>query len=282
MSECPCGHNHGHGPPEGHADPCCAPGAAPLSWWELWPMLAWGAYAVYLEAAGRMVLYLRPLYGHLAAGGGAVLLAAFAYGWVTRVRQIRAARRAWADALAAGRRPDADLPPEASAADRPRFDAWRCVRSLAFAVPLVVGLSLPERGLNALAALQRGAGDPAMLAQLALRRQEERTEQVRGYAWTTVLGVAQRLQRPGDAKVGALGFVARPKGGRPDEFLLVRFAITCCAADATPVAVPVRWPDAATLKDNEWVKVYGRIDRAAAVLAADVVEPTVAPDQPYL
>ena len=276
MSECPCGHTHDDGAAHG----ACA--AAPLSWWELWPMLAWGAYAVYLEATGRMALYLRPLYGHLAAGGGAVLLAAFAYGWVTRVRQIRAARRAWAEALAAGRRTDADLPPQALGAARPRFDAWRCARSLAFAVPLVVGLSLPERGLNALAALQRGAGDPAMLAQLALRRQEEQTQQVRGYAWTTVLGVAQHLKGPAEAKVGALGFVARPKDAKPGEFLLVRFAVTCCAADATPVAVPDRWPEAATLKDNEWVKVYGRIDPAAAALVADVVESTVAPDQPYL
>jgi len=270
MSPCACGHDHLHGSHH-HADE-----SAPLSWWDLWPMLGWGAFAVYLSLSGRMTLYLRPLYGHLAMGGGVLLLLAFVYGWVTRLRRLRAARRAWAEALAAGHRPDAsDAPPAGPS-------PWQIAHSLAFAIPLVIGFSLPERGLNALAALQRGAGDPAMLAQLAVGRQEAQTQLVRGYNWTTVLGVARRLGDPTPQKVGTLGFVVHPKDAKPGEFLLVRFAITCCAADASPVAVPVRWDKASDLKDNEWVKVYGHIDPTAKVFVADAVEPDVAPDNPYI
>ena len=58
--------------------------------------------------------------------------------------------------------------------------------------------------------------------------------------------------------------------------------MTCCAADATPVAVPVRWEKAAALKEGGWVKVFGTTNPAARVLAADEVEPTKEPADPYL
>jgi len=245
-----------------HTDSECSP-AERLSWWELWPMLGWGVFVVYLYLEGRMVYFLRPAYGYLAVAGGVLLLAIFAYGWFLRWRSLR-------HEAASERAPP--RPPS----------VWHYVRSLAFLAPLVVGFSLPERGLNALAALQRGAGDPAMLAKLAAQQQLAEAREERGYGWTTVLGVAQRLKSPKAQKVGALGFVVRDKETAADRFLLVRFLITCCAADASPLAVPVRWLEAHTLENNQWVKVFGRTDPEAGILAADKVEPTREPDNPYM
>ena len=75
--------------------------------------------------------------------GGVLLLAIFAYGWFLRWRSLR-------HEAASERAPP--RPPS----------VWHYVRSLAFLAPLVVGFPLAERGLNALAALQRGAGDHAL------------------------------------------------------------------------------------------------------------------------
>ena len=241
-----------------------------LSWWELWPMLGWGAFVAYLYAKGRMTLFLRPLYGHLAVGAAAVLLLCFVCGWFVQRRSLKreaeAEIHAHHDAHECGAGPG----------------TWRAVRSLAFLVPIVVGLALPERGLNALAALQRGAGDPAMIAELAAQQQLAEARDEQGYGWTTVLGVAQRLGLPEPQKVGALGFVIRDETMPPDRFHLVRFQIVCCAADASPMAVPVRWRDAATLGNNQWVKVFGETDPQSHVLVADKVEPTREPANPYL
>ena len=241
-----------------------------LSWWELWPMLGWGAFVAYLYAKGRMTLFLRPLYGHLAVGAAAVLLLCFVCGWFVRRRSLKREAEDAAEHVHNGH----------ACADA--SNAWRAVRSLAFLVPIVIGLALPERGLNALAALQRGAGDPAMLAELAAQQQLAEAREEQGYGWTTVLGVAQRLSLPEPQKVGALGFVIRDAKMPADRFLLVRFSITCCAADASPMAVPVRWRDAATLENNQWVKVFGETDPKAKVLVADKVEPTREPANPYM
>jgi len=239
-----------------------------LTWWELWPMLGWGLFVVYLYAKGRMGFFLRPLYGHLALGAAAVLIACFACGWFVRRRRLKGE--------AEGER----VPEGPACGEAP--SAWRYVWSLAFLVPIVIGLALPERGLNALAALQRGAGDPAMAAELAAQQQLAEAREEQGYGWTTVLGVAQRLTMPEAQKVGAMGFVVRDEKMPADRFLLVRFQIVCCAADASPVAVPVKWPEAHTLENNQWVKVFGQTDPEAKVLVADKVEPAREPANPYM
>jgi len=239
-----------------------------LSWLELWPMLGWGLFVAYLYAKGRMTFFLRPLYGHLAAGAAAMLLLCFVCGWFVRRRRLK--REAEGD----------HVHEEHACGEAP--SAWRYVWSLAFLVPIVIGLALPERGLNALAALQRGAGDPAMLAELAAQQQLAEAREEQGYGWTTVLGVAQRLTMPEAQKVGAIGFVVRNEKAPADQFLLVRFMISCCAADASPIAVPVQWAEAHTLENNQWVKVFGQTDPEAKVLIADKVEPAREPANPYM
>jgi len=263
-----------------------------LSWWELWPMLAWGAYTVYLYATGRIFFLLQRLYGHIALAGACLLLAAFAYGWGVRVRRLRAERRRQAEDLEAGRL-DALRPICICGVGE---GGWgRYVRSLAFLVPLVVGFALPPRGVNALAAVQWGAGDLAMMAQLAAQRETARTEMRGEYGWTTLMGVAQRLEAGREAKVGAMAFVARKKGQPRDRFYLVRFVMTCCAACAQPVAVPARLDEAAlrergfdpprileALDNDQWVNAYGRLDPKEKVLWLEDVEFIRQPDDPYL
>lgn len=258
-----------------------------LSWWELWPMAGWGLFVLYVYLQGWMPLFLWSVYGHLAAAGGALLLGLFVVGWVMRRRSLK---REYAAARAARLR--GEEPPTASI-EAERYDpghacepgsgrVWLIVRSLAFIVPILVGVSLPVKGLNDLAAVQRGAEDWAMVAELASQRALEQAEFQRGYAWTSVLGMAQRLRADEPRKVGAMGFVLRTERTPPGRFLLVRFVITCCAADASPIAVPVRWEGAEDLETNQWVKVFGRTDPEAKVLVAEQVEEVQEPDNPYL
>ncbi len=258
-----------------------------LSWWELWPMAGWGVFVLFVRLTGRMPLFLWSVYGYLAAAGGVLLLALFAVGWVLRQHSLRAEYAARRAAVLRGEEapawsPDADNHDHDHACGAGGGRAWLIVRSLAFIVPILVGFSLPVRGLNDLAAVQRGAEDWAMVAELASQRALAEAEERRGYAWTNVLGLAQRLRSPRPMKVGALGFVLRTENTPPGQFLLVRFTITCCAADASPVAVPVRWEGAEKLETNRWVKVFGRTDPEAKVVIAEEVEEADEPPEPYM
>lgn len=85
-----------------------------------------------------------------------------------------------------------------------------------------------------------------------------------------------------------IGFVYRDERCHDDQFMLSRFVITCCVADATAVGMVVRWPDAPELAADEWVEVHGTFEagqfggETIPVLAADRVRPTEMPNQPYL
>ncbi len=255
--------------------------ATVLTWWELWPMLAWGLYSVHLYTSGRIHYLLQPLYAKLAFGGGVVLLAGFAVGWVHRWRTLR--RHGPVGTAEAG----AVCP--ACAAEPPGWG--RIARSLAFIVPLVVGFSLPSRGMNSLAAVQWGATDPSMVAELAAQREAQQAEERSGYPWVNLIGAAQRLGGDAPVRAGTLGFIVRPKAkgdAAAPPALLVRFTMRCCAACAQPVAVPLVAEDAeaeavlAGLEENTWVEAYGRIDPAREAFVAELILPVPEPDQPYL
>ena len=86
-----------------------------------------------------------------------------------------------------------------------------------------------------------------------------------------------------------VSLASRPKGLPDDLFLGVRFKMTCCAADAMPIEILVRWKNAPAIEDDSWVKVLGVARREslnghpAVVLTADEVaiqkDP---PEQPYI
>lgn len=76
-----------------------------------------------------------------------------------------------------------------------------------------------------------------------------------------------------------------PKG---DRFQAVRLFITCCAADAKPVGVTVRYPKQLKVPEMGWIRIIGTPTfpmeggRRTAILEATEVTPCPAPDEPFL
>ena len=89
-------------------------------------------------------------------------------------------------------------------------------------------------------------------------------------------------------EVEVIGFVYRDERFTPDSFMVGRFIVSCCVADAAPIGLIVIWNEALSLTDNTWVEVYGRFEaqefngRLMPVLIAETVTVTTAPAQPYL
>ena len=84
------------------------------------------------------------------------------------------------------------------------------------------------------------------------------------------------------------GFVYRDERFPAGTFMVSRFLLSCCAADAAPIGLAVRWPDADFLDDDAWVWVDGEfsvetfLDERMPVLVAGEVTSADQPPQPYL
>jgi uncharacterized repeat protein (TIGR03943 family) len=60
-----------------------------------------------------------------------------------------------------------------------------------------------------------------------------------------------------------VGFVYRDaRFDRPDQFMVARFIMSCCAADAQAIGLIVEWPGAESLRDDTWVRVRGTVEVA--------------------
>ena len=84
------------------------------------------------------------------------------------------------------------------------------------------------------------------------------------------------------------GFVYRDQRFPTGTFMVSRFLLSCCVADAAPIGLAVRWPEADFLDDDAWVWVSGKFavetffDEPLPVLVATEVTPAEQPPQPYL
>lgn len=103
-----------------------------------------------------------------------------------------------------------------------------------------------------------------------------------------LLDVKYRSQQLDGMRISVIGRVARPEDTPEGTFILFRFLISCCAADAQPIAVLVRVPDTSLPEVDKWVEIRGRTTIEtirgikALILEADTVKEIPAPSSPYI
>ncbi len=85
-----------------------------------------------------------------------------------------------------------------------------------------------------------------------------------------------------------IGFVYREPGFPPNHFMVARFTLSCCVADAGAIGVPVYWEDTDTLTDGEWVRIQGEFQGGTfrnaqmPILQVQVLDVVEQPEHPYL
>lgn len=159
------------------------------------------------------------------------------------------------------------------------------------ALPVALGTLVPaaplsaaaidNRGLSSVAPLNAAAGAGPVQFTLA---PEERT----------VLDWLRAFQQAADPAVHAgqpadvIGFVYHDPRLPEGRFLLARFTLTCCVADASAIALLVEYPGAAALPANTWVRARGPIvvetfdGRPFPMVRAESLDAVDPPDNPYL
>lgn len=157
--------------------------------------------------------------------------------------------------------------------------------------PIILGLLAPRKPLGADAMRFRKIGIETVTA---LKRPQTSTmllKPVRQWNildWATAFLVEPDPETFVGREAVVSGFVYRGDDFEDHVFLISRFVITCCAADATPVGVPVYWPAEETLGEDQWIEVAGHFElrriqsKTTPVLIAESVTLIDVPAQPYL
>ncbi|MGM7720744.1 TIGR03943 family putative permease subunit [Metabacillus sp. Hm71] len=89
-------------------------------------------------------------------------------------------------------------------------------------------------------------------------------------------------------KVEMMGFVYREDDFKEDQFVLARFGLSCCVADASVYGTLVTIPDAKQFGDDQWLKIEGTVttinyhDLTLPYIKVTAVEEIEQPDEPYV
>lgn len=157
------------------------------------------------------------------------------------------------------------------------------------AVPLALGTLIPSKPLGAdsieagslrLGSFSFGTANVALVDKPVLERNVlDWSRMFMGNASPTVFN---------DQPARVLGFVYHEPGFPDDTFMVARFTVSCCVADAIPLGLPAYYKGAADLEEGMWIEVEGTF-RAQDFLGDEVpvlqvakLTPTTAPAEPYI
>lgn len=137
-----------------------------------------------------------------------------------------------------------------------------------------------QRNVSELTALERG--------QVQSFRPSRPPEERSLTDWVRTLNVYPEPDAYTGQPVRVEGFVLHPPDLPKDSFLLARFVLTCCAADAYPIGLPVVLPQGTPrYRPDTWLRVSGQMQTVTlagqrqVAIAAQKIEPIQAPSNPY-
>ncbi len=235
-------------------------------WLTVAAMGAWGILLLQFWTSGKLGILIHPKYFGLTLSAGFFLL----------ILSIFQGLRLWRQPKGPRLQHFSLLSPQ-----------WLCLILL---VAALIGFIFPPRPFTSQTAIQRGLQDNTI--QTRARPQAFRTqsnpESRSLLEWIRTLDVYPEPDAYQGQKVSVDGFVVYPDNLPNNYLTLARFAITCCAADAYPVGLPVRLKqDRKAYPTDQWFAVKGQMqtetleDKRQLVIVASSLEPIPEPKNPY-
>lgn len=157
-------------------------------------------------------------------------------------------------------------------------------------VPLLIGVLIPARPLDSSALTTKGFNTSAPLvssdssAQLFETDSEERNI----LDWLKLFNYDRDVSQFYGQRASVIGFVYFDEALGENQFLVSRFVVSCCSADAYALGMAVNWDEAAALEQDSWVLVKGTVNSVTLdgvvvpLIEAESVQAVPAPEQPYL
>jgi len=156
----------------------------------------------------------------------------------------------------------------------------------------ILGLTITPRAFTSQTALQRGVSDflPITRSQPQTFRGSTRPEDRTLVGWVRTLSVYPEPDNYIGQPVKVKGFVVYPPNAElPAQYLLIaRFIVTCCAADAYPVGLPVKLTkDRKEYPPDTWIEVKGQMiveelnNQRQLTINATAIATIPEPENPY-
>jgi uncharacterized repeat protein (TIGR03943 family) len=155
----------------------------------------------------------------------------------------------------------------------------------------IAGLMITPRLFTSHTAIQRGVSAEAVTVtrnQTQAFRTSAKPEAKTLIDWVRTLSIYPEPDAYVGQKVNVNGFVLHPSELPGNYLSIARFVITCCAADAYPVALPVKFGgNRQTYPQDSWLQVRGKMTtetlqgKRQLVIAATELKPISAPRNPY-
>jgi len=168
------------------------------------------------------------------------------------------------------------------------FSSWLFL--LVVAVPLIFGLGVPSKPLGAGAITGGVSSDVRSIGFNNAPAATLNLEKTNILDWVRAFAVSSDLDEfEGEAVKDLIGFVYRDaRFAGTDNFMLVRFTLSCCVADARPIGLVVDNTEGVQLDQDTWILVNGTITIRnldgidTPIIIPNSIEPTQQPEQPYL
>jgi uncharacterized repeat protein (TIGR03943 family) len=158
------------------------------------------------------------------------------------------------------------------------------VRLCVIAMPLIYLLAAEDRPLGS-QALKNRVYDPRLMEKLSGKK-ADRIES--GNPELTLLEILQNFKSLEGKRIITEGMIHRDEVVPQKHFLVFRFMIVCCAADALPAGALVFHEDADSFEQDSWVRVEGMLglkqvgDLFFPIIQADHITRITPPKNPYL
>ncbi|HEY9762664.1 MAG TPA: TIGR03943 family protein [Trichocoleus sp.] len=237
-------------------------------------VVIWGLMLVRFWVTGKLFLLLHPDYMWLSNSAAIVLLGlGCVRAWQLWQRLTQSSQR-----------------PEVFQAEQHISLLPRQISSSLLLAVAVFGLIYTPRPFTSDTALQRGVADTLSMTRSHPERftlntsPEERTI----IDWVRTLNVYPEPDAYTGKKAQVTGFVIHPPGWSDNYLMISRFVLTCCAADAYPVGLPVRLPAGQSRpKPDSWLEIRGKMvtdtldGKRQLVIEASQVKDVPEPRNPY-
>ena len=213
-----------------------------LPWLDVVAIAAWGVLLLNYWLSEKLFLLIHPNYIGLTVAAGVLLLLVSGLKGLSLLRSNRSRQTA---------------PMQHMTLFPPGFG------SLLMLAVAIAGLLITPRAFASQTALDRGVTDTITLTRVKPQsfRASTRTEDKTMIDWIRTLQVYPEPDAYAGQKAKVQGFVVYPPNLSEQYLLLTRFVITCCAADAYPVSLPVKLTtgDRKAYLSDSWLEIEGQM-----------------------
>lgn len=252
-------------------------------WLDALAILAWGILLIKYWLTGKLNILIHPNYFWLTVAGGVGLIALGSFKLYELLKSYQSQK-------ASGNKQGVDSLRRDEVQHMTLLPAgWGSVMLLMVAV---FALVITPRTFASHTALERGLTESLPVTRLQPQefRNISKPEERSLIEWVRLLNFNPEPDTYKGQKVKVQGFVIYPPS-LSDQYIWVgRFVITCCAADAYPVGLPVRLPVGQTrtaYPADKWLEIEGQMmteeleGKRKLTIQASSLKPIPEPKNPY-